>query len=121
LRNLSFAALVAVAVASALFMHSSLVFAADMNAQRLPGGWVSVSARDDQVLKAARFAMVEQARQSNAELKLLAIKHARQQVVAGYNFSMNLMVLSEGKKRLVIAVVWSKPDGSMELTRWHWV
>jgi hypothetical protein len=34
---------------------------------------------------------------------------------------MNLMVQSEGKRHLVIAVVWVKPDGGMELTRWHWV
>jgi hypothetical protein len=34
---------------------------------------------------------------------------------------MNLMVQGEGPRRLVIAEVWVKPDGSMELTRWHWV
>jgi hypothetical protein len=45
----------------------------------------------------------------------------RLQVVSGSNFSMNLMVMSEGKRRLAIAVVWSKLDGSLELTRWHWV
>jgi hypothetical protein len=69
----------------------------------------------------AKFAVQEQARQSRSELKLLAIKHARHQVVAGSSYSMNLMVHSEGRRRLVIAVVWLKPDGSMELTRWHWV
>jgi hypothetical protein len=70
---------------------------------------------------AARFAMLEQARQSSMELKLITIKHARHQVVAGSHYSMNLMVQSEGKRHLVIAVVWVKPDGGMELTRWHWV
>ena len=112
---------VAFALATALPHQSFAAQAADSDVPGSPGGWASVSSRDDQVVKAARFAMQEQSRQSNANLTLLAIKHARQQVVTGYNFSMNLMVLSEGKKRLVIAVVWSKPDGSMELTRWHWV
>jgi hypothetical protein len=95
--------------------------AADIGAPVVPGGWSSVASQDDQVIRTARFAVLEQARQSGSELKLLSIRHARHQVVAGSNFSMNLMVLSEGKRRLVIAVVWVKPEGSMELTRWHWV
>jgi hypothetical protein len=116
-----FGVLAALAAASTLALPSTSAQAADLGAPAIVGGWVSVPSRDDQVLKAARFAMLEQARQSSMELKLIAIKHARHQVVAGSNFSMNLMVLSEGKKRLAIAVVWAKPDGSMELTRWHWV
>jgi hypothetical protein len=95
--------------------------AAELGATAVPGGWSSVASRDDQVILTAKFAVLEQARQSKSTLKLLSIKHARHQVVAGSNFSMNLMVLSESKRRLVIAVVWVKPDGSMELTRWHWV
>ncbi len=99
----------------------SRAFAADLGVQTLAGGWTSIAHQEEQVLRTARFAVQEQARQSRAELKLLSIKHARHQVVAGSNFSMNLMVQSEGKRRLVIAVVWVKPDGSMQLTRWHWV
>jgi hypothetical protein len=34
---------------------------------------------------------------------------------------MNLMVQSDGKRQLAIAVVWVKLNGSMELTHWHWV
>ena len=116
-----FGALTALAVTTSLGLHVHAVSAADLGAQTIPGGWVSVSSRDEQVITAARYALLEQSRQSQSDIKLLAVKHARQQVVAGSNFSMNLMVLSEGKKRLAIAVVWSKPDGSMELTRWHWV
>lgn len=86
-----------------------------------PGGWTSVPFRDERVLPIAKFAVLEQVRQSGSALKLLSVKHVRHQVVAGSNFSMNLMVLSEGKRHLVIAVVWVKPDGSMQLTRWHWV
>ena len=95
--------------------------AAELGAPAVPGGWRSVASQDDQVIKTAKFAVLEQGRQSVTALKLLSIKHAHHQVVAGGNFSMNLMVLSEGKRRLVIAVVWVKPDGSMELMRWHWV
>jgi hypothetical protein len=114
----SFGGALALVVIAALL---SGAIAADLGAQALPGGWSSVGTQNDQVVLSAKFAVLEQARQSRSELKLLSIKHARQQVVAGSNFSMNLMVQSEGKRRLVIAVVWVKPDGSMELTHWHWV
>lgn len=85
------------------------------------GGWSSIDTHDEQVLRAARFALAEQARQTHANLSLLAIKHARQQVAQGLNYSMNLMVQTEGKKHLVVAVVWQRPDGRLELMRWHWV
>jgi hypothetical protein len=99
----------------------SSAIAADLGVAVVAGGWSPIASKDDQVIRSARFAVQEQARQSRTELKLLSIKHVRQQVVAGSNFSMNLMVNSEGKRRLVIAVVWVNPDGSMQLTRWHWV
>ena len=88
-------------------------------AQTAPGGWSAAGLQDEQVLRAARFAVLEQARQSQGTCKLLTIKHARQQVVVGMHYSMNPMVQSEGKRRLVIAEVWVKPNGSTELTRWH--
>jgi hypothetical protein len=107
--------------ATALTSVLTCAIAADLGAPDEPGGWTSVAAQDDQVMVTARFAVLEQARQSGSALKLLSIKHARHQFVAGSNISMNLMVLSEGRRRLAIAVVWIKPNGSMELTRWHWV
>jgi hypothetical protein len=121
MRNMSRGALAALSILSFFLLHFAPAQAADEGVQPVPGGWVSVSSRDDAVIKAARFALVQQARQSSSELILLAIKHVRLQVVSGSNFSMNLMVMSEGKRRLAIAVVWSKLDGSLELTRWHWV
>lgn len=114
-------AIAALGVAAAIASTLTTTHAADLAMQPMAGGWTSVSGQEDPVIKAAKFALVEQVRQSRSEIKLLAIKHARQQVVAGTNYSMNLMVQSEGKKRLAIAVVWKKTDGSMELTRWHWV
>lgn len=89
--------------------------------QTLPNAWRAAGLQDDLVLRSARFALLEKARQSRVAFTLLAIKHARQQEAQGMHHSMNLMVQTEGKRRLVIAVVWTKPNGSMELTRWHWV
>lgn len=95
--------------------------ATELQTQPVPGGWVSVALQEDLVVRSARFAIAEQSRRMRSELKLLSIKHARRQVVAGTNYSMNLMVQGEGKRQLVVATVWVKPDGTMELTRWHWV
>jgi hypothetical protein len=120
-RNFTRGALVALTMVLAISLHLTIAHAADLGVQPVAGGWTSVSSQDETVVKAARFAVQEQVRQSHSPIKFISIKHARQQVVAGSNISMNLMVMAEGKKRLVIAVVWAKLDGSMELTRWHWV
>lgn len=123
MRSLTRGAKAALALASILALYFSMDFspAAEPAAPSRPGGWSPAESRDSQVVQAARFALAEQIRRTHNPLKLLAIKHVRQQVVAGMNYSMNLLVQSEGQRRLIIAVVWAKPDGSMELTRWHWV
>jgi hypothetical protein len=122
-RNFSRGAFAALSLAFALFLYFGLTTAqsADLDPQASAGGWSAAGLQDEQVVRSARFALAEQARRSQFGFKLLAIKHARLQELAGFNYSMNLLVLAEGKRRLVIAVVWNKPDGSMELTRWHWV
>ena len=114
-------AVAALALASAGLTLSPSLHAADLAAAPIAGGWSSASLQDDNVKKAAQFALTAQEHQSRASFKLLAIKHARQQVVAGTNYSMNLMIQAEGKRRLVIAEVWAKLDGTLQLTRWHWV
>ena len=125
MRKLSRSAVVARAVAwsMALFLFVSVHAGPLVDPGFLPvhGGWNSVDTHDAQVLRAAHFALAEQVRLTHASLSLLAIQHARQQVAEGLNYSMNLMVQNEGKKHLVVAVVWVRPDGRLELTRWHWV
>jgi hypothetical protein len=112
---------VALAVAPAVAFPVGVAHAADLQTQVVAGDWTSVALQEEIVVKSARYAIAEQSRRMRTEIRLLSIKHARQQVVAGTNYSMNLMVQGEGKHHLVIAAVWVKPDGSMELTRWHWV
>jgi hypothetical protein len=85
------------------------------------GEWAAAPSRDVQVVKAARFALAEQVKLTQNPLKLLAIKHVRQRELVDMHYSMNLLVLSEGRRRLAIAVVTASPDGAMVLTRWHWV
>ncbi len=111
----------ALAVASAVAFPVGVAYAAELQTQVVAGGWTSVALQEEMVVKSARYAIAEQSRRMRTVIRLLSIKHARQQVVAGTNYSMNLMVQGDGKHHLVIAAVWVKPDGSMELTRWHWV
>ncbi len=114
-------AALALALAAASAPQSFPSFAAPAPEITMDGAWSPVPLNDEAVKKAAQFALVAQAQQARSQLTLLSIKHARRQVVAGTNYSMNLMVHTEGKRRLVIAQVWAKLDGSMHLTRWHWV
>lgn len=120
-RKFSYQIRVALAAAALLALYHPAPRAQTISPATQDTCWNPVGLQEDEVVKAARFAMVEQGRRSPAGLKLLAIKHARLQVLSGSHYSMNLMVQTEGKKHLVIAVVWYKPDGRMELTRWHWV
>jgi hypothetical protein len=124
-RKVTCRALVALAMVSAMALNPHAAAAADLqiptSAPTAAGGWLSIALQEDMVVNAAKFAVIAQSRHMHSDVKLLSIKHARQQVVAGTNYSMNLMVQAEGKHHLVIAVVWVKLDGSMELTRWHWV
>jgi hypothetical protein len=114
---------VALAVASAMCLSLCLSLAHAAGASELArsDGWRSTGVQEELVVHAARFAMQEQNRLLQVVMKLIAIKHARRLEGSGMQLSMNLRVRTEGKKRLAIAVVWVRPDGGMELTRWHWV
>lgn len=91
-----------------------LALAAPLSAQGVPGGWSEVpqAAMSDEVKAAARFAV---ARLPKPHGKLKAIVGAEQQVVAGTNYRM-LLVLSDGKRWRV--QVWKKLDGTMQLTHY---
>lgn len=85
----------------------------------LCGGY-SPAAPGPEVKAAAAFAVGAEAKASGRALKLVEVVKAEQQVVAGVNYRLDLEV-REGKNLLnAQAVVWSKLDGSRELTSWHW-
>lgn len=96
---------------SALILAPAPVLA-DAPAPRIVGGWSEIPAAELQAAAgpAARFAV---SRLSRPHAPLKRIVGAERQVVAGTNYRM-LVVLKDGKRwRLV---VWSKLDGTMELT-----
>lgn len=96
-----------------------MVAAAQHAHAQVVGGWSRVSARDAGVVAAARFAVEEHGRTEPATLK--KIVSARQQVVAGMNYEVTLLV-KRGKRSIkAVAIVWHKADGGYELTSWKWI
>ena len=81
---------IAVAVAALL-----MVAAAQHAPAQVAGGWSKVSVQDANVMAAARFAVEEESRQEPVVLK--KVVRARQQVVAGMNYDVTLLV-KRGRK-----------------------
>jgi len=115
LKSLLLTVLVSVAVGSTGFCQ-------DMAEPRIPraGGWFPVSADEPEVRAAADRAVAARSAAAGEKLKLIAIREARSQVVAGRNFELVLAVERNGKRASAKAVVWAKLDGTYQLTRWSW-
>lgn len=85
----------------------------------VPGGYAKADVKDEEVVRAAKFALKEQAKKEKAgAYKLEQVVSAQRQVVAGLNYKMELQVLHKGKSQRVLTVVWKKLDGKFALTEW---
>jgi hypothetical protein len=96
-----------------------------------PGSYSSSSVYDTKIIDATNFAISAQSEAMQTEsgetpinLQLLKILKSRQQVVAGINYQLKLLVEVDGKQRQANAVVWwqewRQPD-PYQLTSWDWV
>lgn len=85
------------------------------------GGYTKVSVDDPAVVKAAEFAVKEQAAKEKAKIALVKVEMAEKQIVAGVNYRVNLAVKLDGAESSASAVVWSKLDKTMELSKWTWL
>ncbi len=85
---------------------------------QVAGGWSNVSVKNKQVVAAARFAAKEWAMQEIVKFK--KIISARQQVVAGMNYELTLLMKHEKRTQKAVAVVWKKTDGTYQLVSWKW-
>lgn len=94
-------------------------------AEHLVGGYSETSTTNAEVIAAAQFAVKAQseAPEQKADIALVEILSAQQQVVAGMNYRLRLKVKVDGKDREAEAVVWwqawRKPD-PYRLTSWTW-
>jgi hypothetical protein len=102
-------------IAAAVAVLMMVIAAQHVHAQ-VAGGWSNVSTSDAGVVAAARFAVEEEGRRGPITLK--KIIHARQQVVAGMNYEITLLIKHGRGSSRVVAVVWHKTDGSYALTSW---
>ena len=85
------------------------------------GPWATADAFSPEVQEAARFAVQTFAVQNKARVLYKDVTQARQQVVAGLNFELQLLVTLDGASRSVSATVWRQPDGSYRLQAWEWL
>ena len=91
----------------------------------MAGGYTTAPVTDDDVIKAAEFAISAQSEtiQQPGKLQMLKILRAEQQVVAGVNYRLTLSVVDDGNhQRIAEVIVWWQAwrSNPYELTSWTW-
>lgn len=85
----------------------------------IAGGYGEASPRDAKVIEAANFAVAAENKAQKKELlKLVEIRRAEQQVVAGLNFRLCLAVSSNGTPQEAGAVVYLNLKNQFSLSSW---
>ena len=93
---------------------------------QITGGYGEASVKDAEVIKAANFAVKKAAKKEKATIKLIEIKKAQMQVVAGLNYEVCLQVSvkKSGKKAVTQyakAVVYRNLKSVYSLTSWEFI
>jgi len=83
------------------------------------GGW-QPAAIDESVQEIARFALAERQLQEAKPLRLLSVREASRQVVAGLNYRLRLRVKRGGRDREASATVYQDLQGQRRLIAWEW-
>jgi hypothetical protein len=84
------------------------------------GGYKEVNADDPGVMEAARFAVKEEGRRDRRPVSLVAVRRAERQVVAGYNYRLDLNVRVGSETREASALVYLNPRNVYTLSEWKW-
>ena len=87
----------------------------------LTGAWAQTDPFSPEVQEAARFAVQTFAVQNKTRVLVQDVSSARQQVVAGVNFELQLQVRLDGVNRNAKARVWRQTDGRYSLQAWDWL
>lgn len=97
--------------------------------EQISGGWTLAAVTKPEVVAAANFAVAEQAKLIQKELKkaiklsLITNMSAEEQVVSGMNYHLTLKVKLNGKRKKAEATVWWQAwnkDAPYKLTAWKW-
>lgn len=85
------------------------------------GGYSKAATEADDVIAAADFAAAEQNKKDDNNLRVIAVKTAEKQVVAGMNYRLCVEVMTggdEGEKYLAKTVVYQNLQQAYSLTSW---
>ena len=109
---------------SVLFLILSIMAVVPVSAQMM-GGYSDVPVTNPGVIAAANFAVSEQAGKEHVPgghhgFKLDEILSAKQQVVAGMNYDLELKVKVHHGKKNARAIVYKNLRDSYQLTSWVW-
>lgn len=96
---------------------------------QVAGGWSKVSVKDEGVVAAATFAIAARRavndEEGDGKLVLVEIVDAEQQVVAGLNYRLTLLVKAGDAMKTVEAIIWARvwldEDERYTLTAWRTV
>lgn len=117
----SFGTALAITLAGGLAV--ALSTAATSQAKEAPrvGGFRAGAVTDPEVLKAAKFAVEEQAKKKGVAMELVSVESVEQQVVAGLNYKLRMTVKIGGQAQPVTATVWRKVplSAGYALTSWE--
>jgi len=83
----------------------------------MTGAYANTEITADDVLACANYAVDN--REPKGTVKLVRIISAEKQVVAGMNYKLKLAITENGTAKTVSVVVWSKLDGTKEVTQWE--
>lgn len=97
------------------------VMAAETAGPAVPGAWGTIDAFSPDVQEAARFAVQTFAVQNKQRVLYKDVTQARQQVVAGLQFDLQLQVTWNGTPRTAQARVWRQLKGVYRLQSWDWL
>jgi hypothetical protein len=93
----------------------------DSGVPAVPGAWGPIDAFSPDVQEAARFAVQTFAVQNKQRVLFKDLTQARQQVVAGLNFELQLAVTLDGTPRTAQALVFRQLNGVYNLHSWVWL
>jgi hypothetical protein len=95
--------------------------AVDSARSSVSGAWGPIDAFSPDVQEAARFAVQTFAVQNKQRVLFKDVTQARQQVVAGLQFELQLQVTWDGTPRSAQARVWRQLNGVYRLQSWDWL
>ncbi len=93
----------------------------DSGVPAVSGAWGPIDAFSPDVQEAARFAVQTYAVQNKQRVLFKDLTQARQQVVAGLNFELQLSVTLDGAPRTAQALVFRHLNGVYNLHSWVWL